>query len=453
MPSHISERVAEHMRSDWRQEFERKMVTPEEAVEVVKSGDRVAFPTGGVEPLALGLALAARRNELRQVSIFAANPGRDFGWYDPGWEGSFNIEVGYVLPMVRDMVTERRCDCSIGTMFFVRPGEHKPVHVLMLELSTPDEHGFCSFGASIWHKKVDIRSARTVIAELDPNLIRTYGDNYIHVSEIDYFVEHVPSGRMPGATDLLGRKTVEPGPDMKAMATNVEPLIEDGDTLQIGVGAASEWLVRLGILNNRHDLGWHSETTPFGIIRLVREGVINGKCKTRHQGKAVCTAVGGGTKEDMAYVHMNPMFELYGADYILDPGVIAAHDNMVSINSAVSIDLTGQIAAESVGPVVVSGTGGHLAFAIGAQLSKGGRYIVVLPSTAQGGKASRIVARLEPGSVVTVPRTLADIVVTEYGVARLRGKTQRERAEALIAITHPDFRAELRREAQGLLWP
>jgi 4-hydroxybutyrate CoA-transferase len=212
-------------------------------------------------------------------------------------------------------------------------------------------------------------------------------------------------------------------------------------------------MVRLGILNNKLDLGWHSETTPFGIIKLIREGVITGKRKTLNTGKAVAAACGGGTKEDMDFVNGNPIFELYDGEYILDPRVISAHDNMVAINAAISVDLTGQINGESLGSIPFSGTGGQLAFATGAQLSKGGHFITALPSTAQKGKASRIVPMHESGTVVTVPRTLADIVVTEYGVARLRGKTQRERAEALIAIAHPDFRAELRKEANRLFWP
>jgi 4-hydroxybutyrate CoA-transferase len=180
------------------------------------------------------------------------------------------------------------------------------------------------------------------------------------------------------------------------------------------------------------------------------KGVITGKYKTFHKGKVVSTACGGGTKEEMDFINMNPTFELYSSDYILDCRNIAANDNMVAVNAALAIDLTGQIAAESVGPVMVSGTGGQLAFAVGSNLSKGGRNITVLPSIAQGGKVSRIVPELQLGSVVSVPRTLADKVVTEYGIANLKGKTQRQRAEELINIAHPDFREELRSRMLGL---
>jgi 4-hydroxybutyrate CoA-transferase len=182
-------------------------------------------------------------------------------------------------------------------------------------------------------------------------------------------------------------------------------------------------------------------------------GVITGRYKNIHQGKAVATAVGGGTKEEMDFINENPLFETYSASYVLDPRVIAAHDNMIAINSAIAVDLTGQIAAESVGPVMTSGSGGQLSFAIGAYLSKGGRSIVAIPSTAREGTLSRIVPMLEPGTIVSTPRSLADIVVTEYGIARLKGRTQRERALELIGIAHPDFRAELKKEAERLYWP
>jgi 4-hydroxybutyrate CoA-transferase len=186
---------------------------------------------------------------------------------------------------------------------------------------------------------------------------------------------------------------------------------------------------------------------------LAREGVITGGRKNIHRGKAVAVAVGGGDKEDMDFVNNHPMFELYDADVVLNPSVIGTNDQVACINSAISVDLTGQIAAESVGPTLVSGPGGQLAFAIGSQLSKGGRFITTLPSTAKGGAISRIVPQFDRGTIVTIPRTLADIVVTEFGIARLYGKTQRERASELIAIAHPDFRGELHQEAKKLFWP
>jgi len=438
--------------NDWREYYRTRTVTPEQAVAIIKSGHRVAFTTGN-EPTALSLALLARAPDLRGVTLFLPTPSRDFGWYDEGFEQNFTIEVGYILPVVREMVAQRRADYNVQTLRVEYGPFDRPADVALVELSPPDEQGKCSFGASLWNKKAEVMSAKVVLAEVNDRLIRTGGENAIHVSEIDYFVPHATTGRAPGATDLLGRKQAEPEQAEQEIGRHVASLIRDGDTLQIGVGSTSEWVARLGVLDGKSDLGWHSETTPNGIIKLVRKGVITGKRKTRHAGKVVCTAVGGGDIEDMRFVNGNSLFELYPAAYILDPRVISSHDNMVAINSAVAVDLTGQIAAESLGPTMVSGSGGHLAFATGANLSKGGRYICVMPSTAKDGKVSRITAAHAQGSIVTVPRTLAHYVVTEHGIADLRGRSQRGRAEALIAIAHPDFRQELRAAAKRLYWP
>jgi 4-hydroxybutyrate CoA-transferase len=442
------------MARSWQEEFKRKFVTAEKAVEVVKSGDRVSF-TYGREPRALGLALAARLGDLQDVRVFIRTPAMDFGWYDPGWEESFKIEISYVLPIAREMMAERRCDFVIGGLLGMTP-QHPAVgevDVLFTEVSSPDENGYCSFGASVWGKRKAVECAKVVLAEVNKNLIRTYGENYVHVSEIDAFVEHVSGGKQPGATDLLGRKTWEPGEVEKRIAQYVGTLIRDGDTLQIGVGSTSEWVAYLGALDGKSDLGWHSETTPRGILRLVREGVINGKRKNLNCGKLIAIAVGGGDKEDMDFVNNNPKVELYDADYVLNPKIVGSLDNFVAINSAVAIDLTGQIAAESVGPTLLSGPGGQLAFATGVQLSQGGRFLSTLPSTAKNDTVSRIVPQLEAGTIVTIPRTLADNVITEYGIAKLYGRSQRERASALIDIAHPDFRPALRKEAQKLFWP
>jgi 4-hydroxybutyrate CoA-transferase len=439
----------------WQEDYKKKLVTPEQAVSVIKSGDRVCFVQGN-EPQALGLALAARLGEVENVLLSLRTPGRDFGWYDPVFEMSFKIEVGFPLPIVRQIIAERRADLAIGGLGFIFTEEDRgPADVVMVELSPPDEHGYCSFGASVWTKKSEIRRAKIALAEVNKNLIRTYGDNFIHVAEIDYFVEHTPSGKQPGGTDLLGRKSVEAGEAEKKIAQNVAELVRDGDTLQVGVGSTSEWCCTLGTFESKKDLGWHSETTPRGIIPLIRQGIINGSRKTINTNKAVATACGGGTKEDMDFVNMNPAFELYSAEYCLDVRVIAAHDNMVAINSAVSVDFAGQVAAESIGPRVISGAGGQTSFAVGSFLSKGGRNITVLTSTAGSGekKYSRITSLLAEGTIVTVPRTISDYVVTEYGVAHIKGKTQRQRALDLIAIAHPDFRADLKKEAEKLYWP
>jgi len=439
----------------WQEEYKKKLVTSEQAVSVIKSGDRVCFVQGN-EPQALGLALAARLGEVENVLLSLRTPGRDFGWYDPVFEMSFKIEVGFPLPIVRQIIAEKRADLAIGGLGFIFTEEDRgPADVVMVELSPPDEHGYCSFGASVWTKKTEIRRAKIALAEVNKNLIRTYGDNFIHVDEIDYFVEHTPSGKTPGGTDLLGRKSVEAGEAEKKIAALVSTLVKDGDTLQVGVGSTSEWCCTLGTFEGKNDLGWHSETTPRGIIPLIRKGIINGKRKNFNTNKAIATACGGGSKEDMDFVTMNPCFELHSAEYCLDVRNIAANDNMVAINSAVSVDFAGQIAAESIGPRVISGAGGQTSFAIGSFLSKGGRSITVMPSTVGSGekRLSRITPLLAEGTIVTVPRTISDYVVTEYGIAHIKGKTQRQRALELIAIAHPDFRADLKKEAEKLYWP
>ena len=440
---------------NWQEEYKRKLVSAEDAVKAVKSGDYVVFAQP--EAPALGLALISRADELDGVKIMGGG-GSDLPIYDSSWydvyPNTFQLETSYVLPLVRALVSERKSDFTISGLFGVPDmTEEKPLDVFMVQVSPPDEHGFCSFGASLWMKKEWVRMAKTVIAEANQRIIRTYGDNFVHVSEIDYFVEHTPSGKVPGGTDILGRRTSGPGELEKTIAGYVGTIIKDGDCLEIGVGGTAEWVAQLGILDNRVDLGWHSENTVRGIATLVMNGVMTGKHKNIHRGRAVATAVGGGTKEEMDFINDNPIFEVYSSNYILNPRVIASHDNMVAINSAIALDLTGQIAAESVGPVMTSGSGGQLSFAIGAYLSKGGRSIVAIPATARDGKISRIVPMLETGTVVSTPRTLADIVITEYGIARLKGKTQRQRALELIGISHPDFRAELKKEAERLYWP
>ena len=438
---------------DWVKEFERKLVSPEEAVKVVKSGDRVAIGGSGTEPRSLASALAAQRSQLRNVHLLLGAPTRDYGWFQEGWEESFDISVGMVTPISEKVVWDKRCDIEVGFLVpYMRREEEKDlkdIDIFLTEVGYPNKNGFCSCGSAQLYKKEYVRRARVVIAEVNERFIRTFGDNYIHVSEINYFVPHVSSGRIPGMKGARGAGT-EPIEHVRPIAEYVSGLIKNGDCIQIGVGSVSEVLPRAGLFEGKLDLGWHSEATPRGIAQFVRQGIVTGKYKNIHTGKVVCSSVGGGDLEDLEFINDNPMFELYGIGYVDDPRVIAAHDNVVAIDQALAVDLTGMIAAESVGPRVVGAAGGQLAFAIGAGLSKGGRFITVLPSTAKNGTVSRIVPTLEPGTIVTVPRTLADIVVTEYGIARLRGKSQRQRAKELINIAHPDFREDLRKASHKL---
>jgi 4-hydroxybutyrate CoA-transferase len=437
----------------WVEDYEKKFISAEEAASFVKSGDSVVF-TSGREAHSIGLAVAARLGELKKVRVLAPTPTYDFGWYDEGWQDSFNVTIRMPTAVCQEAVDTRRVDIDPGTLIpFVDVTDMYNADLLLTELSPPDDHGFCSFGASLWAKKRQLENAKLVIAEVNDSLIRTYGDNFVHVSQIDHFVQHVSTGSAPGTGSLAGRMLKEPEPYLRDITAYASELINDGDTLQIGVGRTTEPMVKMGLLDGKSDIGWHSEATPPGVINLVREGLINGERKSINRGKAVVTSIGGSTREEMEWVNNNPLFWLIDVAELEDIRVIASHDNFVAINNALAIDLSGQITAESLGDRWLSAAGGQIPFVVGTWLSKNGRSITVLPSTARGGKVSRIMATLPEGTSVTIQRNCADYVVSEYGIARLKGKTLRQRADELISISHPDFRSELRKSAQKRLFP
>jgi 4-hydroxybutyrate CoA-transferase len=438
---------------DWREDYHRKLISAEEAARLIKSGDSVSF-TLGREAHTVGRAIADRKKDLQNVKILVPFPGVDFGWYDSGWESAFELTIYHPTPVSQKMLDEKRCDLEITDILCQSEGTQRESDVVITEVSSPNEKGFCSFGASLWNKRQHIKKGRLVIAEVNENLIWTYGENYIHVSEIDYFVKHESKRTDVGKKGSLAGKTSKVhAPYLRQIAEHLSKLIQDGCTIQIGVGRTTEPLVELGIFDHKCDIGYHSETTPPGVIPLVRKGIITGKYKTINTGKVVVTSIGGASKEDMDWVNGNPLFWLVDVGYLWDIRTISAHDRMLAINNALSVDLTGQIASENIGGRMFGSSGGQTAFAIGALLSKGGHSIIVLPSTAVNGSVSRIVAALPPGTAITVPRNCADIIVTEYGIASLRGKSLRRRAEELIEIAHPDFRSELAKEAKKLYWP
>ncbi len=490
---------------DWREHYKRNIVSAEEAVEAIKSGDGVTIPVSP-QPTLLMNALAARREELRDVRLHMVGAHHDPGWLQSGWNESFDITItSYMGDICRPAYDERLIDFepvlfSMELKPFDEDGRTgRAIDVLFAVVSPPDDHGFCSFGAELWHKRRLAGAAKKVIVEVDESQIRTYGTNYIHVSQIDAFVEYTPPG-MPleegralidGARDpelraelhkisplmsdgqrrealpaLIGGSVsqvrgwarwtgwVEPSDQAKGVAGYIAELIRDGDTVQIGVGTPGVFLPSLGVFDDKKDLGWYAEMSAPGILTLVEKGIVNGSRKTFHRGQAVFIGLMGSTPEEVAYAADNPLVELRDADYVLDIRNVAANDNMVSINNALSIDLSGQINSETLfGARLYNGTGGQPELHIGAVLSRGGRAITLLTSTALGGTVSKIVPLHEEGTVVTIPRTFADIVVTEYGVARLLGKSIRERARELISIAHPDFRRDLEQAAQSLYYP
>lgn len=431
-----------------------KIISAEQAAALIRDGDFISIPMGR-EPVTINYALQARVGDLKGVRICPAMQAREFIWYEPGFENSFFIEAPYVMPTLYKLFDERKADFLVPDVLMRRDfnieGVEGDLDVLLITVSPPDKHGYCSFGGSVWHKLDEVRLAKTVIAEINPHQIRTYGKNHVHISEIDYLVEHIPMETPPQTRDMTGRMISGPGEVEKKIAQNVSALIKDGDVMMVGIGGATEFLFELGAIDKRSDLGIHTEILSPGLIKGVKQGRFTGARKNIHTGVALGTAVGGGRAE-YDYVDMNPKFELYPADYILDPRIIAAHDNMVALASAFAIDLTGQGLTDSLGYTMRAGTGGQASFAIGCGLSKGGRYILALSSTTTTG-ISRFVSAFEPGSVVSIPRWLTDIVVTEYGSVRLKGKSQRYRADALISIAHPDHRDWLKEEAKKHFWP
>ena len=448
----------------WQETYAAKLVTAQEAVKAVRDGDFVVFPLGtGGESTSLGLALAGRMQELKGVAVFHAVANAPYPWFQGSGQpdAAFDVRCSYFGPLDRRFGQERRVDYvpwSYGTQDRQaergRWGAYTKPDVFLVKVSPPDDEGWCSFGHSVWYSPTCSRNARTIIAEVDPSFIRPCGDEArLHVSRIDYLV--------PGEPADLSRVQFPPVPEEEARAAEVigaytAELVEDGDTLQVGVGLASQAV--LPFLEGKRELGVHSELVFTEMVEMAQTGVITGARKSVNPGKVVgtCFVLWPGTERQRAaaaVIDGNPAFEFRDIGYIASVPVLAAHDNMVCINSGLEMDLTGQLCIDYLGGVPYSGTGGALDFAVGANFSRGGRCVHALLSTAQGGAVSRIVPQLATGSVATVPRNYLDYVITEHGVASLQGKSLRQRAEALIAIAHPDFRPDLRREAQRLFWP
>jgi 4-hydroxybutyrate CoA-transferase len=438
---------------NWQQEYEKKVVSSEEAVRIIKSGDRVSVPLT-YQPQVLLEALARRKDELKGVRLILGVSDTDLTWYEPGIEGSILIQNEIVMtPQQREFLEEMRAE-HINTLqgsYFKaqqeRQGEIREaeVDVVIVRVTPPDKNGYCSFGTNPWQKKTACRLAKKSIALVDDKLERLYlRDNYIHVSEIDYFVHE------PSPTPMRGLSMVPVvSNEMRQLAKHAATLIRDGDCIQIGLGSATQAIAEVIFDQEpRADLGVHTELVYPGLVWAVQKGIVTGKCKTLYKEKVVSTALVFMGPDEMAFIEGNPIFELYGMEHICDPRVIASNDNMVAINEALSVDLTGQINVESFGTLQYSAPGGQLEFAIGAMLSRGGRNITILESTARQGVFSRIVPTFPEGTAVSVPRLYADYIVTEYGIARLLGKSNRERCRELIRIAHPKFRDELKSKAE-----
>lgn len=419
----------------WLAQFREKLTTPEQALKIVNSGDRVYIHPGCATPEILVQALLGRRDELRDVSIIHLLTMGNADYVRPECEGHFRCNALFIGGNVREAVGAGRADYTpiflseIENLF--SSGE-LPLDVVLMQVSPPDEHGYMSLGVGIDCSLTAARCAPHVIVEVNHKMPRTLGDSFLHVSKVAAIVETshpLPELKPEPFSELQGR-----------IAENVASLIPDGATLQMGIGGIPDAV--LACLRDRRNLGIHTEMFSDGVIPLIEAGVINGEKKTLHPGKVVAGFVLG-TSRLFEFIHDNPIFEFHPIVYTNDPFVIAQNDKMVAINSALQVDLTGQVCADSLGTRPYSGFGGQVDYIRGAARSKGGKPIIALPSTAKNGTVSRIAPVLDAGAGVVTTRADVHYVVTEHGIAYLHGKTLRQRAEALIAIADPKFRDEL----------
>ena len=487
---------------DWQDDYKRKQVGAGEAAKLINPGDRLYLPLGG--PSVIHHEIAKRRDELKSLEIHMARPGLaqviDFS-AESDWEDFFSIEHELFIGDENRWATDEKRTVYNPVIFSLqlkpydedRP-EGRPLDAIIVRVTPPNEQGFCNFGANLWHNISLARRSKLVLAEVDDTLHTCHGEGWIHVSDIDRVVltpsellteediqriislapeesreemaALIPEidpvtlarfgdalAQFPPDAIALAMGLAEPDDVTKKIASYVKELVNDGDCFQIGVGEPSASLIRLGVFDERNDLGIHSELTAAGIGTLVDKGIANGKYKNIHRGKAVATSWSGANKEDIEIIDNNPLFELHESHYVVNVNTISQNDNQLAINNAISVDLLGQINSESAfGPRMINGSGGQPETHMGALMSKGGRALTLMPSTRMEGAVSSIVPMFDQGTTVTIPRHWADMIVTEYGVARLMGKNHRQRAEALIEIAHPDFRDELKEKARELFY-
>lgn len=421
--------------SGWRDDYNSKICTAEEAVTCVKSGDTVVLGHACGEPRALVQAMSARYQELERVKVFHRWGIGEAQYIQPGMAGHFRHVSCFAGPQTQKAINEGRADFIpryISEMPAIFTNGVLPVDVALITVSPPDRYGYCSLGVSVDYTLPAARAAQITIAQVNSHMPRIHGNSFLHVREIDSFV----------LSDDPLYEIAPPVPTSveKQIGEYIAELIDDGATLQMGIGAIPDAV--LTFLKGKHDLGVHTEMFSDGVIDLVESGVINCAKKTLHPHKMVCAFIMG-SKKLFAWVDDNPFIEIHPEDYVNDPLVIMQNDHMISINSALQVDLLGQVAADTLGPMQYSGVGGQVDFIRGSKRSQGGKSIIALPSTAAGGKVSRITPMLTPGTAVTTNRHDVDYIVTEYGVAQLSGQSNQERLKALINIAHPDFRKEL----------
>lgn len=423
---------------DLKQLYKERTVSAEEAALKIPSGSRVVLAHAAGVPTAVVNSMTANKNRYKDVEIVHLLCLNDAPYTGSNCEGHFRHNALFVGGNTRNAVSQNKADYT-PCFFYEVPklfsSGTMPVDVAIINVSRPDRYGYCSFGVSCDYTKPAAQNAKIVIAEVNDKMPTVMGDNFIHISDIDYIVE---TSKEPAILEPAEIGQVE-----KAIGENCAALIEDGSTLQLGIGAIPDAV--LLFLKDKNDLGIHSEMFSDGVLELVEAGAITNKNKTIHKGKMIATFLMG-SKRLYDFVDKNPMVELYPVDYVNNPLVIMQNRKMVSINSCLQVDLMGQIASESIGLKQFSGVGGQVDYVRGASMSEDGKSIIAMPSTACDGKVSRIVPFLSQGSAVTTSRNDVHYVVTEYGVADLWGKTLRKRADSLIEIAHPYFRESLTEE-------
>jgi 4-hydroxybutyrate CoA-transferase len=415
--------------------FDEKRLTADHAAALVRSGMRVYLGGGAGVPQVLEAALAARARAVNDVEIVHVLTFAGGAYLQPGMERAFRHRALFAGANAREAINSGRADYVpvflSETPRLFRDGT-LPLDIALIQVSPPDQHGFCSYGIEVGVTKPAAESAKLVVAEVNPRMPRVLGDSFIHLSRIDHVVEvdyGLPETNPPASSAVHER-----------IGELVAELVPDEATLQLGIGGLPNAV--LAKLGDKRDLGIHSELFSDGVVDLVEAGVVTNAAKSIHRGKIVA-GFAFGTQRLYDFVSDNAMIELHPTDYVNDPFVIAQNQKMTSINSAIEVDLSGQVCADSIGTRIYSGIGGQLDFVRGAARSDGGKAIIALPSMAKNG-ISRIVLRLRDGAGVVTSRGDIQYVVTEYGVAKLRGKSLRERAVELIQIAHPSQRDELR---------
>lgn len=420
---------------NWQKVYQEKLVSKEEAVKHIQSGNRVVVSHAVGEPSVLLDAMVANKEQYKDVEVVHMVPRGKAEYAQKGMEPYFRHNAFFVGGTTRDAINSGRGDftpCFFHEIPRLFVNGSMPVDVALVQLSTPDEHGYCSFGVAVDYSKPAAEAAKLVIAEINDQMPRTLGDSFIHISDIDYAVEvsHPVLELQPAKiTDVE-----------KSIGRYCASLIEDGSTLQLGIGSIPDAV--LLFLKDKKDLGIHSEMISDGVVELVEAGVITNKKKSTNPGKSTVTFLMG-TKRLYDYADNNPAVELRPVDYVNNPLVIMQNYKMIAINSCVQVDLMGQVASESIGLKQISGVGGQVDFVRGAAMAEDGKSIMAITSTTAKGEISKIVPFLDHGAAVTTSRQDVDYVVTEYGIASLKGKTLRQRARNLINIAHPNFREGL----------